>query len=286
MLYNFKLLGIIGYPLKHTLSPIIHNSVIKRLKLKALYLPFEVKEENFSEAIKGFKVLNFLGFNVTIPYKIRVIPYLDELEDRAKEIGSVNTVVNKEGKLIGYNTDLYGIINPIVKKGWKIKGERVLLIGAGGAALSCIYALKYFNVKDLIIVNRSLDRALNLAKRAKDLNFKVEVFELKEENLKLALKEAKVLFNATPIGMFPRSEESPIGNLDLKNVNYVFDMVYNPVDTKLIKKAKKEGKEVIYGYEMLIEQAKEAFKIWFNSEVDLKLMENSFFKGIKSFDKS
>ncbi|MEM4311748.1 MAG: shikimate dehydrogenase [Nitrososphaerales archaeon] len=280
-----RLLGLIGYPVKQSLSPAIQNAAIRKLGLKALYLAFEVKEEDLSDAVKGFKALNSLGFNVTIPHKLKIIQYLDELDTLAEQIGAVNTVVNKGNNLIGYNTDFYGIVNPILKKGWKLEGEKIALIGAGGASLACIFALKYLKVSELFIINRTLKKALELSNRAKIFGLKAEGLELNEENLKEVLKEVKMLINATPIGMYPNIKESPLGDLKLGNVEYVFDMVYNPVNTRLLERAKEEGKEVIFGYEMLIEQAKESFKLWFQIEPNFKVMVRAFFKEIKNYDK-
>lgn len=267
---NTQIYGLLGYPLKHTASPAMHNAAFKAIKLNAIYLVFEVDPTSLGEAVRGFKALRIRGFNVTIPYKERVMPLLDQIDHSAEEVGAVNTVQNKDGLLIGYNTDLAGFIAPLKELNLKLSELRVLIVGAGGAAKACVKALVDEGCRAITILNRSEDRALKLAQQYRYANLKVA--ELNEENLREAVSQADLVVNATPIGMYPHVDASIIPKQLLRSDLIVYDLVYRPTQTKLIKDALEVGATTILGYKMLLEQAAQSFRIWTGLEPPKEVM--------------
>ena len=244
-----KLYGIIGNPVRHSLSPIIHNRAFRRMGLNAVYLAFEVK--NLKEAIDGIRGSGIRGVSVTIPFKTQVIPFLDEVEAVAEKIKAVNTIVNEGGRLVGYNTDWRGGLEALEEK-VDLMGKKVLLLGAGGAARAIGFGLKEKSC-EVIVSNRSPDKAKELAK---DLGFIYEpltsVSELKMD----------VTINATSAGMSPHDAESPLPKKSLKEGMIVMDMVYRPLRTKLLQEAEGRGCRTIDGLEMLARQGAGQFEIW------------------------
>lgn len=265
-----KWFGVIGNPIEHSLSPLIHNSGFKELNINAAYLAFKVEEvKNAIDAIKEFEIS---GYSVTIPHKVSIMKYLDKIDQLAKKVGAVNTVLVKKGKLIGYNTDVVGAINPI-KKITSIKGKNVFIIGAGGAARAIVLGL----VKEkanVTIFNRDFSHAQKLAKE-----FFVSAKELGELNS--LSNDCAILINATPVGMFPNVNESPVDESFLKKGMIVFDILYNPLETKLIKSAKKKGCKVILGVEMFLNQAYAQFEMFTGKKAPKELMRKLVLKELK-----
>jgi shikimate dehydrogenase len=249
-----ELYGVIGNPVQQSMSPVIHNGVFKRLGWNAVYLAFEVK--NLEEALRGIRGLGVRGVSVTIPFKTEVIPFIDKVEGLAKRIGAVNTIVNHGGKLIGYNTDCDGALEALEEK-INLKRKRVVLLGAGGAARAIGFGLKERDCQ-LMVVNRSRKRGEALSSELKchflpmSSLFKMRVNEL----------EADILINATSLGMVPRERETPIPKKLLKEWMLVMDIVYEPLETKLLREAKKKGCLTINGLEMLVRQGMAQFMIW------------------------
>ena len=248
---SFKAVGIIGNPLKQSLSPYLHNYWIKKYGLSSYYLPLPLKNIDFIK--EALKKLNFLGINVTIPYKKNIIKQLDFIDKSAKNIQAVNTLVSKNNKLKGFNTDIIGFKKGLLKKKWNRK-RPVIIFGAGGAAEAIIYFLKLEKIKNVIIINRTKERALEMAKKHE--------IEKVSTDCNLDIREAGLIINTTSLGM--------IGYPDLKiKLNktnkeaIIYDIVYNPIDTKLIKEAKKQKLEFVSGLDMFIEQARARFEIWF-----------------------
>ena len=266
--------GVIGDPVEHTMSPVMHNAAFEKLGLDYLYVPFRVRREELSQAIEGMKALNIRGLNVTIPHKVAVIPFLDELDPLAEKIGAVNTIVNDDGVLTGYNTDATGFLQALLERGIEPRGKNIVIVGAGGAsrAISLILAEKG---ADLIILNRllELDWAEELASRISH-SFKKEVqaLELNQENLATALGKADILVNATSVGMSPSIDETPVPSRLLKPSLIVFDIVYNPIKTRLLAEAEKVGAETISGLDMLVWQGALAFEMWTGSKAPVELM--------------
>ena len=254
-----KIYGLVGHPLEHTASPAIHNAAFRALGLNAVYLVFDVEPTMFEDAIKGLKALKVCGFNVTIPYKERIIPLLTHVDPSAARVGAVNTVKLDGGSLIGYNTDVAGFLAPLLELNLKLNEITALILGAGGAAKACVRALLDAGCRELIVLNRSLERALNLSKQHSN---KLKVGPLNEESLKEALSRATLVVNTTPVGMYPNVDESIIPKALLRSNLIVYDLVYRPPQTKLLKEAKEVGATTIPGYKMLLEQAAESFRIW------------------------
>jgi len=266
-----KLYGIIGYPLNHTLSPYIHNTWFEKKNINALYLVFEQKEENFRKFVTGLKEIGVQGFNITLPYKQKIMKYLDELDGDANNIGAVNTVVRRENKFIGYNTDAYGFFQAFKKAfpNSPIKSKKVLLLGAGGASPAVTYALLSHGA-EVTIVNRTLTKAKKLQKK---FNF---LFPQKVKTLVLDFQILKknndfdFIVNTTSYGL--KGEKKPLLSLDFaKKGTKIFDIIYG-VKTPLIRSAMERNFVFSDGKMMLIYQAEKAFRIWGFSKPDISLV--------------
>jgi shikimate dehydrogenase len=281
-----KICALIGDPVEHTMSPAMHNAAFKKLGLDYLYIPFRVKPEQLSRAVAGLRALNVRGFNVTIPHKVSIIPRLDSLDPLAEKIGAVNTVVNDGGHLKGYNTDAEGFLRALTGRGIKPGGKNVVVLGAGGASRAISYVLAEKGA-NLTVLNRKLelDWAEDIARHIKkDLGRDVEVAELTPGWLAPALATADILVNATSVGMSPASGKSPVPAELLKRRLIVFDIVYNPMMTKLLKEARAAGARVIGGIDMLAGQGALAFEKWTGQPAPLDLMRRAAFKMLESHE--
>jgi len=268
---NTKVVGLIGHPLKQTYSPFIHNVAFQFKNLDYIYLPFDVISDNLAAALKGVMALGIEGLNVTIPYKEKIIKYLDELSEESAIIGAVNTVVNDQGILKGYNTDVYGIMESLMPFKDEITGSKVCVIGAGGASRAVIYTLiRYFKPEEITLINRTVQRADSLQNYFSEKmlynNFKTK--DLFPPELIGTFQSSKLIINSTPIGMFPDVHDTPT---ELKESFYqgqlVFDMVYNPTETVFLKLAEKQGAKIIGGLKMLVYQAAKSFELWTGEEM-------------------
>jgi shikimate dehydrogenase len=267
---------------EHTISPAIHNAAFANLGLDYVYVPFPVKPQNLPKAIDGMRALNICGLNVTIPHKVAVIPLLDSLDSLAEQIGAVNTIVNDNGKLKGYNTDALGFLQVLLKNGIEPKGKRIVLLGAGGAARAIAFALADHGA-ELTILNRKqeLDWAVALAaKVGKACGKEIGALELDSINLKKALARVDVLVNATSVGMFPKIEETPVTADLLRPGLVVYDIVYNPAETKLLREARQVGAQTIGGLDMLIGQGAAAFELWTGQKAPVDIMKQAAVKAL------
>jgi len=281
-----RICGIIGDPVEHTMSPAIHNAAFEKMGVDYLYVPFRVKKEELGKAIQGMKALNIRGLNVTIPHKVAVIPFLDELDHLAERIGAVNTVVNDNGVLKGYNTDATGFLQTLLKSGTEPRGGNIVILGAGGAsrAISFILAERGSN---LVILNRllELDWAEELANRISEVFRKeVNALELNEENLTKVLEKANILVNATSVGMSPNIDETPVDSNLLKPGLIVFDIVYNPFKTRLLREAEKAGAKTISGLDMLVWQGALAFEKWTGLKAPVDIMKEEAIKALEGYE--
>lgn len=250
---------IIGDPIHHSLSPAMHNAGFAAKGLNSTYIAFRVPQNELKESIESLRSINIAGFNVTTPHKMNVMRYLDELEHVAKKASAVNTVNNIEGIFRGYNTDVYGFIEPLHKRHVDFRGMHVLLIGSGGAARAVVVALAEENaIAKVIITNRDVQRANELAMLGNRLGMKCEVVPL--EKATHFSPTCDLIVNATKLGM--NNEPSVIDHLHMQKGSIVYDIVYRPMVTDLIENAKYAQASVVYGYEMLIEQGAKAFEIW------------------------
>jgi shikimate dehydrogenase len=247
----YKVYGIIGYPISHSLSPIMHNLAFKELGVKAVYGAFPVKPEDLSQAIRGVKALGISGLSVTIPHKVEVMKYLDEIDEKAKEIGAVNTIINREGSLLGTNTDWIGALKAFEEVGVSLSGKRVVVLGAGGASLAIIYAMIYAGAKEIVVYNRTFEKAKEVAERFSILAYPWEA---------LSESYGDILINATSVGL--KSFDSPVAKEVVSRFSVVMDSVYIPLETKLLAIAKEENKITIDGLKMLLYQGVEQFKLW------------------------
>jgi len=269
-----KIVGIFGYPLAHSLSPHLHNAVFALLGLDFVYLPFWVQSKDLDPAARAIKSLNMVGVNVTIPHKEQIIAYLDEVTPEARMMGAVNTVLNRKGRLIGYNTDGQGFIDSLKEEArFDPRGKRVMLLGAGGAARAISSILIREEIASLIIVNRTQTRGEELAHHLKRI-FKnrcpIDLFEFNQRNSWGGVREINLFVNATSVGMHP--ENYLLINLDLFSPGtFVYDVVYNR-RTELLEAAEERDLPCLGGLGMLIHQAALSFEIWTHRKAPLQKM--------------
>ena len=258
---NTEIYGVIGGNTSYSVSPFMQNAAFKSHKLNAVYIPFEVKDLNgfFNKFLKEVR-LNFKGFSVTIPHKRAVIEYLDEIDETAKAIGAINTIKIENGKLLGTNTDADGFIAPLKKAFGDLNEAKVAVFGAGGAARACVYALKKENA-EVTLFARDVMKAKSI-----DEDFQVEIKELpkiKGQRSKTFLDGFGIVVNATPLGTKGALEnETILTAAQIEGVKLVFDLVYNPLETRLMSEAKKTNVPAIGGLEMLAAQGAKQFEIW------------------------
>ncbi|MHC1586190.1 MAG: shikimate dehydrogenase [Candidatus Hecatellaceae archaeon] len=272
---------LIGDPVAYTLSPVMHNTAFKKLGINGLYLAFRVPTGKLREAVEGMKALGFKGFNVTIPHKVEIIRFLDGLDRLAARIGAVNTVKNDGGRLIGYNTDGEGALRALEEAGVSPKGKNVVVLGAGGASRAICFTIAKL-ARKLVIANRTEDKALKLAERLRaELGVNVEVCRLLEEELAPMLAEAEILINATSVGMYPEVENSPVSSALLRRDLTVFDIVYKPLKTRLLREAELKGAKTVDGLAMLVHQAARAFEIWTGVTPPVEEMRKAALKEVR-----
>jgi shikimate dehydrogenase len=268
-----ELYGVIGNPIQYSLSPMIHNGAFKRLGRNAVYLAFEI--EDLEEALRGIRGLGVRGVSVTIPFKTEVIPFLDKVEGRARKIGAVNTIVNRGGKLIGHNTDGDGALEALEER-IDLKKKRVLLLGAGGAARAIGFGLKERDCQ-LIVSNRS-------GKRGEALSGELKCHFLPMSSLfKMTAEEVEtdILINATSVGMYPRDRETPFPKKLLRKGMVVMDIVYQPLQTRLLREAKARRCLTINGLEMLVRQGVAQLMIWTGRKPEIKQIRGKLYKALK-----
>ena len=269
-----KICGVIGDPIEHTVSPVMHNAAFKKLGLDYIYVPFRVREEELGKAVDGFRALNIQGLNVTIPHKVAIMPMLDGLDPLAEKIGAVNTIVNDDGLLTGYNTDASGFLQPLLERGIELEGKKVVLLGAGGASRAISFILADRGAH-LVILNRllELDWAKELASRISQIFSKeVPALELNRENLAPVLEKGDILVNTTSVGMSPHTDETPVDSDLLRPDLIIYDIVYNPIKTSLRREAEMTGARSMSGLDMLIWQGALAFEKWTGQKAPVELM--------------
>ena len=257
---NTNTIWLLGHPIKHSFSPTIHNYLFEKYSENNIYVCFDVKEDKLKDCVYGIKGLDIKGCNVTIPHKVNIIKYLDSIDDNAKLIGAVNTIKNKGGILKGYNTDGRGFVKSILDKDYDIKNKKVMIIGAGGACRSIAIEMASQGVSSIEIRISRLDRVYEIiVSLYKYINSVSNCSKVALDSN--CLMDIDILINTTPIGM--ESDLCPIDtNIVIDKKLLVCDIVYKPQDTVFLKWAKKNNLEIIYGIDMLINQALEAFYIW------------------------
>jgi shikimate dehydrogenase len=258
-----KWCGLIGNPVEHSLSPAIHNAAFQHLGLNFIYLAFRV--ENLAGAVQGIRALgNARGFSVTIPHKVAILPYLDQIDPTAIQIGSVNTILVENGKLSGYNTDADGALRALREGGVPLVKQRVLMLGSGGAARAIAFALAMkTKVEGLTLLGIDDRERQGLAQDLRTrTTLAVEDGPLTRETLERGVKEAGVLIHCTPIGMHPHTQETCVPAALLSPHLTVMDIVYNPPETQLLRDARTAGCRTIPGIEMFLYQAVAQFEVW------------------------
>ena len=271
-----KIVGLFGYPVAHSISPVFHNAAFKKLNLDFTYLPFSVRPKDLKKATEGIKALNIVGMNVTIPHKTEILPYLDKVSPEVKEIGAVNTIFNKNGKLVGYNTDAIGFLSSLREDlKFNPEGKSIFLLGAGGVAYAVTYALIKKKARKITIINKPHQMAKSLIKHfkkiAKGCTFKLVDFS--QRNNQKLISQADILINATSVGMNPKDPSLIKKELLSRNL-LIFDVVYNR-ETALIKAAKKRGLEAIGGLNMLVRQGAASFEIWTGKKAPIETMKEA-----------
>jgi shikimate dehydrogenase len=272
---NKTITGIIGYPLSHTLSPLMHNTVFNKYNMNWEYRVFEIKPEDLPVFVKNLKKENIKGLNVTIPYKQTVMYLLNKIDKAAKIIGAVNTILNKQGKLIGFNTDYIGFLKSLEKHKINLNNKNVVMFGAGGAAHAVAYSINILKPANFYIYNIDIPMIEGLIKKLKLKKVIYgDITKTKEKDD--VLSNADFIINTTSVGMHDKNIIYKLP--DLKKTVIVYDLIYNPAKTEFLKLAEKKGAKIINGIDMLIYQGMESFKIWTGKIGDYNLIKNKLSK--------
>lgn len=272
-----KICMVIGDPIEHSLSPQIHNAGYEALKIDSdfIYVACNIHIDDLKDFIKSIKVMKIKGVSCTIPHKIEVMKYLDEIDETAKKIGAVNTIVNKNGILKGYNTDWLGVVTPL-ERVTSLKDKKIALLGAGGAARAAVYGLSGKGAH-LTIFNRSIEKANDLAKE----------FDCTSESLDNIekVKNMDIIINATSIGLYPNTSDTPLPKALITNNHIILDIIYNPIKTKLLIDAEEKGATIIHGFEMLLGQALGQFKLYTGHDAPIDAMRKTLLENLKEGEK-
>lgn len=274
-----KLTGLLGEPVSHSISPLIHNFSFQKLDLDYVYLCFQINEQTLEEAVKGLRVLDVKGFNLTMPNKNKILSYLDQLSPAARLIGAVNTVENKNGVFVGHNTDGVGFMQSVKEQNIDMKNQAMTIMGIGGAATAICAQAALDDVSIIHIFARPnsshLPRIKSLKENLeKETSCKIFIHNLfDKQDLKTSVKDSRLFVNATSVGMSPHTEDCLIEDFSIFHKHLaVADIIYNPWETALLAKAKAAGCKAFNGYSMLLYQGAEAFRIWTGKEMPIDLV--------------
>ena len=277
-----QVFGVFGDPIGHSLSPAMHNAAFSALGMDCIYHAFRVQPEKLEKAILGAEAMGFGGLNLTVPLKEKALMIgTIKLDPLAKRIGAINTVVfGKSGEIVGYNTDGLGTKKALLEAAVEIKGSKIVIVGAGGAARAIAFQLASDGA-DIVIANRTEEKAIELARNISSATFpgKIKGTELSE--LKTLLTETDVLINTTILGMHPDTDNTIATAEDLHSKLTVFDIVYNPLETRLLREAKAAGAKTVSGISMLVYQGAEAFKLWTGVEPPVELMKKTVLEALQ-----
>lgn len=256
--------GLIGNPVEHTLSPVIHNTLSEMLDQKLCYVPLRVEKGYLEDAVKGAYALNLLGANVTVPYKTEVIPFLKKLDPLAAKIGAVNTLVRKEGGYKGYNTDMPGLYRSMCSDGVKLRGENVILLGAGGVARAVAVLLEEKGAKKVYLLNRTLEKATAIAEEVNAMAGRELVLAMQyEEYTEIPGEDKMLAIQATSVGMHPHDDETVMEEDGFyERIHTGYDLIFNPENTKFMKKVRAAGGQAYNGSKMLLYQGVIAYELW------------------------
>ena len=277
-----NVVGLIGNPIKHSFSPQMHNRAFEYLNMDYVYIPFNVVE-NLGSAIEGAKRLNIKGLNVTIPHKVNVIPYLDEIDPVASLIGAVNTIKftqNSDNEIIakGYNTDALGCIKAL-EEVTTLKDKKVIVVGAGGASRAIAFQLANSSIDEMVLLNRCIEKPKKIVTDIKSSNKELNIFFDELVYIDKYMSNSDILIDTTPVGMYPHVNDKAIVRADMIHEDMVVnDIVYNPIETSLIKEAKKANAQTVSGIKMLLYQGVESFKIWTGVDGPTDQMEKALYE--------
>jgi len=267
---------LIGHNVEYSLSPEIHNAAFQAMGIRAVYIVLNIPPAILPDLISSFRRIEVSGFNITIPHKESIISLLDRVDSLATKTGAVNTVISKGRKLYGYNTDVHGILKPLQSRGVNIKKSTALILGGGGTARACATALASNGCKEITILNRDGRRAERLATSVrKAFHIKCHHSALNKLSASKAIEDCNLVFNATPVGGKNLEEATPIPTNNLTEGHVVFDAVYRPYKTKLVRLAEKKGSMTIPGFEMLLEQGAASFELWTGLDAPREVMRDN-----------
>ena len=278
-------LGIIGYPIGHSMSPVFQQAALDACGVDARYVAYQVAPDDVGEFVNGLRQPGILGINVTVPHKLAVMPFLDEIDDWASEAGAVNTIVNRHGRLTGHNTDGYGFLRALRDGAdFEPAGLRTLVLGAGGAARGVVLALAREGIGDLTIANRTPERAEDLARLAHGRNISARAIPLAGPELNDAAARAELIVNCTTIGMThgPAENETPLSGDAIPPTALVYDLVYNPLDTLLLREAAQAGAKTLGGIQMLVYQGAASFEMWLERSAPVPVMLEAATRAMQS----
>ena len=281
-----QVLGVIGDPVAHSFSPDMHNAAIADLGVDYCYVAFHVVPERVGEAMKGLRGLNIRGLNVTIPHKLSVMEHMDRISEEALAVGAVNTISFEDGELVGYNTDVYGVLTALRKSaGVETFPAHCVVLGAGGASRAVTYALgTQDEVKKVTILNRTVERAEALATDMEKITGKtIDVGSMDADVQQKTFADAGVVVNTTSLGMYPKIDASPLANVNAVHPELVlYDTVFNPLETQLMREFKSVGASAFGGLDMLVFQGARSFAIWTGTEPPTDVMKNVVVKRFQA----
>ncbi|WP_275262655.1 shikimate dehydrogenase [Paenibacillus tepidiphilus] len=264
------LLGVMGDPIAHSKSPVMHMAALQALGIPGAYVPLHIVPERLAEAVQAVRVLGFRGVNVTIPHKVAVMPYLDKLDASALSVGAVNTIVNDSGVLTGYNTDGIGYVRSLKSElAPDLNGARIVVLGAGGAARGIVTALLQERPEQIVIANRTKDKAEELAEACRSA---VTVTGIALEQAAEAVSQADIIINTTSVGMAPHLDGMPLEPSLLRPGQIVSDLIYNPLNTRLLKEAERIGCRIHGGLGMFVYQGAYALEYWTGQAAPVDIM--------------
>lgn len=273
-----KLLGVIGNPIEHSLSPVMHNAAIAKLNLDYIYLPFPIKAPDLKDALAGFAAIGLQGFSITIPHKQTIIPLLSEISDIAKAVGAVNTVWRTDKGWSGTNTDVAGFIAPLKAYNWDWSQTTAVILGNGGAARAVVVGCYQLGCKSIHIVGRNWQKLQQFQQSWSNSPLPITTHIHPDSELPELISQADLLVNSTPVGMYPHIADSPVEQdimARLKETAIVYDLIYTPNPTQLLKYATKQGAIAIDGLEMLVQQGAAALEIWLGETPPADIMRQS-----------
>lgn len=255
--------GLIGNPVEHTMSPMIHNTLAEKLSHNLVYVPFHVEEGVVEEAVKGAFALNVLGLNVTVPYKSQVIPALSQIDELAEKIGAVNTLVRIEDGFKGYNTDMPGLYRAMLSEGIQIEGQDVILLGAGGAARAVAFLCASKGVNRVYMLNRSVEKAESVAREVNEKTGKECIFPMALSDYKKLPDKTFLAIQATSVGLYPDVDQVVIEDEDFyRRIHTGYDLIYKPSTTRFMQLVRQQGGLAYHGLKMLLYQGVIAYELW------------------------